>query len=91
MQIYCRHFVKWSTTSLQKLVLYCVYIFYPFLILLPINVIHVIFSIAAGDSMCPVGTSPSSLFGVVVLGSIPFQPLKHHQESCVALPLMRLI
>ena len=60
VQIYCRYFVRWGTTSLQRLVLDCVYLFYPFLILFPLTVIHTIVAVSNAASMCPVGPSPSS-------------------------------
>ena len=72
VQMYCRYFVGWCTKSLQNSVLYCVYLFYPFLILLPLTIIHSIVDVAVSASICPVGPSPSLLFGVVVLWSFPF-------------------
>ena len=75
---------------LHKLVLDFVYLFYPLLVLLPLTAIHVIVAVAADYSMYPIGPSPSSLFGVVVIGSIFFQPPNHREESCVALSSMHL-
>ena len=89
--IYCRYFVGLGTTSLQNSVLDCVYLFYPFLILLPLTVIHAIVFAVAAASMYPVGPSPGSLYGVVMLGYIPSQPHNHREESCVALLLMCLL
>ena len=90
-QIYCWYCVGLGTTSLQNSVLYFVYIFYPFLIPLPLTVILNIVSVVAAASRYPVVTTTSSIFGVVVLVSITSHPRNHLEGFCVALSLMPLI
>ena len=91
VQIYCRYFVGWGTTILHHSFLDFVYLFYPFLIQLPLTAIRAIIDVVAAVSMYLVGPSPSLLFLIVVLGSIHYQPLTHREDSCVALSLMRLL
>ena len=90
MQIYCTYFVGWSTTSLHKLFLDCVYLFYLFLIQLPLTVIHDIVAVDADSSMCPVVPLIGSILGVVVLVSKLSQLLKYQEEYCVVISSMQL-
>ena len=76
---------------LQNLVIYFVYLFYPLLIPLPLTVVHATVAVVAAASMYHVDSSPSLLYIVFVLGSIPSQPQNHRGESCVSFLLMRLI
>ena len=85
---YC---VGWGTTNLQNPVLDFVYLFYPFLIPLPLTVILTIVSAVADASRYPVGTSTSMLSGVVVIRSIPSHPRNNLEDFCVALSLIRLL
>ena len=75
----------------QNLVLDFVYLFYPFLIPFPLTFLLAIVAVAVAASRYPVGPSPSLLYGVVVLGSIPSHPCKILEGFCVAPSLMRLI
>ena len=71
--------------SLQNLVLDFVYLFYTFLIPLPLTVTLVIVAIVASASRYPIGTSPSLLYVIFVIGSIPSQPRNHLEGFFIAI------
>ena len=75
------------------MVLDFVYLFYLLLIPFPLTVILAIVAVVVVvvASRYPIGPSPSSLYGVVVLGSIPSHLWKNLEGFCVALSLMRLL
>ena len=59
-------------------------LFYLILILLPLTIILATVAVVAGASRYPVCSSPSSLYRVVVLRSIPSQTWNHLEGFCVA-------